>query len=175
MIAADVTARAADRLGIPENAARMLAAWDDLERAGHGIYRFPQLPATERDAYMLAVLWTGTEHACLSHDTAPAVYQACDINPERVHVTVPVARRIRRRGGERALRAPPPGPHAGADRLVGGHSDRDAPHCHRAMPGPGVPTYLLRQALEHGRLTGDVLREEGALLKARLEARVAAS
>ena len=35
----------------------------------------------------------------------------------------------------------------------------------------GVPTYLLRQALEHGRRTGDVLADEAADLETRLEAR----
>jgi hypothetical protein len=46
------------------------------------------------------VLWTGTTAACLSHDTALAAYDVCHINPDRTHVTVPTARRVRRSGGD---------------------------------------------------------------------------
>lgn len=77
-----VTIRDAKDLHIDENAVRMLAARGGLERVGHGVYRFPQLPTAAQDPYMLAVLWTGTDQVCLSHDTALAVYEVCDINPD---------------------------------------------------------------------------------------------
>lgn len=95
-----VTLRNADDLAIDGYAVRMLAARGQLERVAHGVYRFPQFPAGEYDPYMLAVLWTGDAGACLSHDTALASYEVCDINPDRIHVTLPKGRRIRRRGGE---------------------------------------------------------------------------
>lgn len=31
---------------------------------------------------------------------ALAAFEVCDINPDRIHVTVPAARRVRRRGGD---------------------------------------------------------------------------
>lgn len=65
-----VTIRDAKQLGIDENAVWMLAARGGLERAAHGVYRFPQLPVTERDPYMLAVLWTATDRTCLSPATS---------------------------------------------------------------------------------------------------------
>jgi predicted transcriptional regulator of viral defense system len=46
----------------------MLSSRGQLERVAQGVYRFPQLPVTEYDPYMLAVLWTGVPAACLSHD-----------------------------------------------------------------------------------------------------------
>ena len=165
-----VTIREAKALGIGEDAVWMLAARGGLERAAHGVYRFPQLPVTERDPYMLAVLWTGTEQTYLSHDTALAVYQACDINPDRIHLAVAAARRIRRRAGERYevhhqdLSPDQIGwwqgiPAATLPTAIGQCLDS------------GVPSYLLRQALEHGRRTGDVLAAEAAQLEARLETR----
>ena len=165
-----VTMRDAKKLGIDENAVWMLAARGGLERAGHGVYRFPQLPVTERDPYMLAVLWAGTDQTCLSHDTALAAYEACDINPDRIHLTVPTARRIRRRAGElyalhqQDLTAEQVGWWQGIPTTT-------LPTAITQCIDSGVPSYLLRQALEHGRRTGDVLADEAADLEARLEAR----
>ena len=48
---------------------------------------------------MLALMWTGNSRAALGHDTSLAVYQLCDINPNKIHVTVPKGARIRRVGG----------------------------------------------------------------------------
>lgn len=165
-----VTIREAKALGIDENAVWMLAARGGLERAAHGVYRFPQLPVTERDPYMLAVLWAGTDQTCLSHDTALAVYEACDINPDRIHLTVPTARRIRRRGGELyALHHQDLNPEQ-----IGwwqGIPTTTLPTAIGQCLDSGVPSYLLRQALEHGRRTGDVLADEASDLEVRLEAR----
>jgi predicted transcriptional regulator of viral defense system len=165
-----VTMRDAKQLGIDENAVWMLAARGGLEHAAHGVYRFPQLPVTERDPYMLAVLWTGTDEACLSHDTALAVYEACDINPDRIHLTVPTTRRIRRRAGERYevhqqdLNPDQIGWWQGIPTVT-------LPAAIGQCVDSGVPGYLLRQALEHGQRTGDVLPQEVAALAAQLEAR----
>jgi predicted transcriptional regulator of viral defense system len=43
-----------------------------------------------------------SELVCQNHNesTALASYEVCDINPDRIHVTLPKGRRIRRRGGE---------------------------------------------------------------------------
>lgn len=162
-----VTIRGAKELGIDENAVRMIAARGGLERAGHGVYRFPQLPTTAHDPYMLAVLWGG-DQVCLSHDTALAVYEVCDINPDRIHLTVPTARRIRRRGGEL---------------YEVHHQDLTADQVGwwQAIPtvtlptaiaqgiDSGVPAYLLRQALGTGRGTGDITADQAVELTARLE------
>lgn len=90
-----VTQVDASCLGIDRPAVDKLNAQGELERVTRGIYRFPQLPVTAYDRYMLAVLWTGTAAACLSHDTALAAYNVCDIKPDRIHVTIPTARHVR--------------------------------------------------------------------------------
>ena len=165
-----VTVRDALDLGIDRLTVDKLAVRGQIERAAHGVYRFPQLPATEYDPYMLAVLWTGTESACLSHDTALAAYEVSDINPDRVHLTVPKARRIRRRGG---------------DLYVVHHEDlrpeqigwwQQIPTVTLATAitqciASGVPGYLLRQALSAGHDRGALTPAETQTMTGQLEAR----
>ena len=55
----------------------------------------PAIPVTGLDQYMEATLWP-RGGAVLSHDTALDLHELCDVNPAKVHVTVPVAARIRR-------------------------------------------------------------------------------
>lgn len=74
---------------------RLMAHRGLLERVAHGVYRFRLIPATELDQYMEAVLWPRTQ-AVLSHDTALDLHGLCDVNPARIHVTVPAAYRLRR-------------------------------------------------------------------------------
>jgi predicted transcriptional regulator of viral defense system len=96
-----VTSRDARALGIALVELVKLAARDQLERVGHGIYRFPQLPVEQLGTYMLAALWVG---GCgvLSHDTALEIYELCDVNPAKVYLTTP-NRKPRKRGGETYL------------------------------------------------------------------------
>ena len=95
-----VTAKDATDLGLAAMTIQMLVRRGGLEKVAHGVYRFPELPVTEYDSYMLAVLWTGVPEACLSHETALALYDVCDANPTKVHMTVPRDRRVRRSDGE---------------------------------------------------------------------------
>lgn len=84
-----VTAADAHRLGAPVVELGKLAARGKLQRVGYGLYRFPEWPTGSRDYLMEAVLWTRDPDAALSHDTALDVYELCDINPDRIHITVP--------------------------------------------------------------------------------------
>jgi len=83
-----VTTGNARDLGVPAVELAKLAARKKLERVSYGLYRFPELPQTERDDYMRAVLATGVSEAILSHDTALLVHELCDINPNVIHVNV---------------------------------------------------------------------------------------
>ncbi len=74
---------------------RLMHHRGQLDRVGHGLYRFPVVPSTPLDQYMEAVLWARTD-AVLGHETALDLYGLCDINPERIHLTVPAAYRLRR-------------------------------------------------------------------------------
>lgn len=84
-----VSARDVQDLGAPVVELGKLAARGKLQRVGYGLYRFPEWPVGPRDHLMEAVLWTRDREAVLSHDTALDVYALSDINPDRIHVTVP--------------------------------------------------------------------------------------
>ncbi|MDR1450437.1 MAG: type IV toxin-antitoxin system AbiEi family antitoxin domain-containing protein [Propionibacteriaceae bacterium] len=139
---------------VSEASLGMLARRGRLERVARGLYRVPQVPATRFDPYMKAVLWTGFPEACLSHDSALDAWEISDINPDLVHVTVGSGRRIRRRA-------------APAGYAI--HRQDLAPEqvtwwesIPTATPATaiaqcletGVPTYLIRQALERAGRTG---------------------
>ncbi len=64
-----------------------------LERRGHGLYRFLDIPYGDHDAYMEAVLWAGPG-AVLSHDAVLALHELAEANPRTLRVTV--SRRVRR-------------------------------------------------------------------------------
>jgi predicted transcriptional regulator of viral defense system len=66
-----------------------------LEQIDHGLYRMRAIPATALDQLMEATLWPRAL-GVLSHDTALDLHDLCDVNPARVHVTVPRAYRVRR-------------------------------------------------------------------------------
>jgi predicted transcriptional regulator of viral defense system len=66
-----------------------------LERLAHGVYRFPVVPTTALDQYMEAVLWPRIP-TVLSHGTALDLHALCDVNPARIHLTVPAGYRLRR-------------------------------------------------------------------------------
>ncbi|MHB8340489.1 MAG: type IV toxin-antitoxin system AbiEi family antitoxin domain-containing protein [Mycobacteriales bacterium] len=165
-----VTVRQALELGIDRLTVDKLAARGQLERAAHGVYRFPQLPVTEFDAYMLAVLWTGARDACLSHDTALAAYEVSDINPDRIHLTVPKLRRVRRRGGDLYLLH-----HEDlTSERVGWWQQIPAvtlPTAIAQCTVSGVPGYLLRQALAASADRGALTPAETQSLSRQLEAR----
>ncbi len=141
-----------------------------LTRAAHGVYRVPQVQETEFDQYQLAVLWTGAAEACLSHDTALAAWSISDINPDQIHLTVARHRRIRRqRGGQYVVH----------------HDDLDAkqvtwwegirivnvPTTISQCIASGVPTYLIRQALDRAGRTSRLPIDERGRLTNELEAR----
>ena len=96
-----VTVADARALGAAPGELARLHRRGKLERSGHGIYRFAELPVTANDEYMLATLWSNNSATALSHDTALAVYDLCDINPEHIHITVPRGHRVHRVGGEK--------------------------------------------------------------------------
>jgi predicted transcriptional regulator of viral defense system len=165
-----VTLSDARDLGISQAAVTMLARRKQIERVATAVYRFPRFPAGPNAPYMQAVLWTGDPRACLSHDTALAAHQVSDINPDRVHLTVPPKRRIRRSGGD--LYAVH---HEDlADHEIGWWEEIPTvtlPTAIRQCIDSGVPTYLIHQALSSGLGTGRLRADERDSLVARLDGR----
>lgn len=156
--------------GHSPNALRLLVARGALVKVAHGVYRMPVVPSTEYDNLHLAVLWTGVEEAALSHETALSLYELSDVNPDRIHVTVPKRQRIRR---------------SGAQGLQIHHQDLEPPQIGWFEQIPtvkpataiaqcidaGTPTYLLRQALDSARKSGRIATTEDDRLRRRLEGR----
>ena len=95
-----VTATQARALGITDSVLARLAQRGKLERVARGVYRIPYFPADPLSHYREAVFWArashGPEQIALSHETALAVYGISDVNPARIHLTVPMHARLRR-------------------------------------------------------------------------------
>ncbi|MDR0416252.1 MAG: type IV toxin-antitoxin system AbiEi family antitoxin domain-containing protein [Propionibacteriaceae bacterium] len=91
-----VTSDDADKLGLAHTVLGKMASRGRLERISFGLYRFPQWPVSANDSLMEAVLWTRDPAAVLSHDTALDVLDLCDVNPAKIHVTIPRQRPLRR-------------------------------------------------------------------------------
>lgn len=96
-----VTATQARALGIADSVLARLTQRGKLERVARGVYRIPYFPADRLSQYREAVLWArasqGPQQVALSHETALGVYGISDVNPSRVHLTVPKNARLRRR------------------------------------------------------------------------------
>lgn len=93
----------------------MMARRGTVKRVNHGVYRVEAIPPHPRDQYVAAVLWPrgGAEFpiradvraglaphqvvtAVLSHMTALELHDLSDVNPDKIHLTVPSPLRIRR-------------------------------------------------------------------------------
>lgn len=79
---------------------RKMVSRGSLSSAGHGVYRVPSLPYDRFDEYIVARLWA-KGRGVISHDSALVVHELSDINPTRVHLTIPTRYRISRAGGDR--------------------------------------------------------------------------
>jgi predicted transcriptional regulator of viral defense system len=103
----ELTEMAADRQGLvrTEDAAEIgyaagaldtMARRGQLERVGHGVYRVPFVGVGALSAYMAAALWPRGVQGVLTHDTALDLWDVCDINPSKIHITVPRRHRPQR-------------------------------------------------------------------------------
>ncbi|MDR2620174.1 MAG: type IV toxin-antitoxin system AbiEi family antitoxin domain-containing protein [Propionibacteriaceae bacterium] len=165
-----VTSEQAAEEGISRVELVKLASRGRIERATRGVYRIPQVPASSYDNWALAVLWTGAPEACLSHETALAAWDISDINPNEIHICVGRQRRLRRAGGERYI--------VHRHNLVPeqrswfeGIPITDVPTTIDQCIDWGVPTYLIKQALERALKTGLLLIAEAEQLAQKLEVR----
>jgi len=150
-----VTTQQAGDLGASSALLAAMVRRGRLEHPVRGVYRVGQLPVTPYDPHMLAVLWTGFPEASLSHDSALDAWEISDINPNEIHVTVGSRRRI-----ERKI------PHGYVIHRQDLRDDQvtwwesiptvTAATAIRQCLDTGVPTYLIRQAIERSARTGIV-------------------
>ncbi len=94
-----VTTRDASQAGIDPAQLKLLARRGRLERAAHGVYRVLALPRTERDEFALAVAWS-TRKGIISHESALVLHEMSDVNPARIHMTIPVETYPRAKGSD---------------------------------------------------------------------------
>jgi len=90
-----VTTEDAYEHGVNPVQLRLMHHRGTLDRIAYGLYRYPVVPTTDLDQYMEAILWTRTL-AVLCHETALDLHELCDVNPARIHLTVPSGYRVRR-------------------------------------------------------------------------------
>jgi predicted transcriptional regulator of viral defense system len=95
-----LTSKDARAQGIRDSVLVRLAQRGRLERMSRGVYRIGNFPTDRLAQYREAVLWAqashGPENVALSHETALLLYGISDLNPARVHLTVPRSARMRR-------------------------------------------------------------------------------
>ena len=65
-----------------------------------GVYRFTRFPVSQLGHYMAAVLWPQVRRpdvvGVMSHQTALSIHELSDVNPARIHLTLPATVRLRR-------------------------------------------------------------------------------
>lgn len=160
------TAQAADA-NVSKDALAKMAARGVLDRVSWGLYRLTRFPPSALDQYVEATLWPLTVQAVISHESALALYGLSDVNPPKIHVTVPKSFRIRRevpkwlvlhradlREAERQV-------HEGVSVTAPERAIRD---CHAAHLGPA----LVRQAIHDGRRSGYLRAAQAKALESEL-------
>ena len=165
-----VTTSQAEEVGVSRPSLTYLLKNGRLERPRRGIYRVPQILATQFDAMHLALLWASEKTAVLSHDTALDAWDVCDVNPTKIYITVPKQRRINKADG---------------DNIVIYHQDlpKDQITWWEQMPIVKLPltidqcitrkmsSHLIMQAIENGRKRGMLTEPEAASLIRAMEVR----
>jgi predicted transcriptional regulator of viral defense system len=83
-------------VGYAQNTIAQMARRGRLQRVSQGVYRIAFLPTGALGSYMEAALWPVGARGVLSHDTALDLWDVSDVNPSKVHITVPRAHRPQR-------------------------------------------------------------------------------
>ena len=165
-----LTTAQAKELGIDPRTLWAMAKRGRIRRISFGVYQDPGVPDTRWTEYMRAALWPQGVTGVLSHATALALMELSDVNPSRIHMTLPLGHRVRRR-------QPPPvlvlhwadlpdedvGSIEGVPVTKAARALRD---CARAHLGPA----LLRQAIDDGLVHGWLSRKEAESLRRDLAA-----
>lgn len=120
---------------------------------------------------MLATIWPA-DRGVLSHDTALELHELCDINPDKIHITLPVSHqyRPRRKGGDlyvvhhATLQADEVTWHEGI-RIV-----TPVVSIQQAIAGT-VPLHLIKQAMETASDLGKVRKKQLRQLEEQLKKR----
>ncbi len=161
-----VTTRDARDIGVDPVQLRILAGRGRLERVGRGVYRVSVLPRGEHDDLAAAVAWT-LGRGAISHESALALHALADVNPSRIHLTVPRDNHPRAAGAQlyRLHRRDLP---ATDITSVGGILVTKVARTIKDCSGAGTDPYQLRTAIERAEAEGTLRRGSAAELKAAL-------
>ena len=91
-----VTTAQAEASGVHPVLLVQLARRGRLQRVSRGVYRVVEFPAQPLEQYMQATLWPHGRRGVLSHETALGLYEISDVDPPKVHITLPPDFRIQR-------------------------------------------------------------------------------
>ena len=73
----------------------------DIERVSRGVYRLTRYPVSPVGQYMEASLWPQVRRpdvrGTISHESALALYNISNVNPGKLHITLPPEMRVRRK------------------------------------------------------------------------------
>lgn len=162
------TSAQARELGVDPRTIWAMADRGRLRRRSFGVYQDLGAPETRWTPYQAAVLWPQGVSAVLSHETALSLMDLSDVNPSRIHLTVPSGHRVRRREVPHAitlhradLQEEDIGSIEGVPVTKAARAIRD---CARTHIGPA----LLRQAIEDGVRTGWLSRADAEVLRREL-------
>lgn len=154
-----VTTADAEALGLDPHRLFEMARRGQLEHPTTAVYRVPLIPATPLDPYMQATLWPRNADAVISHASALGLYELGDVNPAKIHITVPQAHRPRREIPalyvlhREDLEPEDLTAYEGIPIVTAARAIRQA---HEAHLGPA----LIRAAIEDGRQRGLLKRDE---------------
>jgi len=162
-----VTQDDAHMIGIPAQRLVVLHHRGLLERRRQGLYRVVALPVTPLDSYMEATLWPVGVRGVLSHETALELHGLSDVNPAKIHISVPKEHRTRRTvPAQYVLHRQDLDPadvtaHEGVPIVTAARAIRDA---HAEHLGPA----LIRQAIDDGERLGKLTGRLAAELRTEL-------
>lgn len=92
-----ITAEDARSLDVDPVRLRQMLRRGVVTRVSRGVYRFALAPKHRLDQYAAATFWPRGTRGVLSHETALDLHDLCDVNPDRIDITVPRLHRVRSR------------------------------------------------------------------------------
>jgi predicted transcriptional regulator of viral defense system len=163
-----LTAAQATPAGIERAALSRMVNTGQLTRVSQGVYRLVHFPTSRFDQYIEATLWPIGVQATLSHETALDLYELSDVNPARIHVSIPKRHRIRREVPKTYVihrQDLSPNEVTVFEGIPITTPRRTILDCHQSHLGPA----LLRQAIANGRARGVLTQSEAAELESNFD------
>ncbi len=143
----------------------------DIERVSRGVYRLTRYPISPFGQYMEASLWPQVRRpdvrGTISYESALALYNLSDVNPSKVHITLPHEMRIRRKPpAQLVIHYAHLDP--GEIQIVDGIPVTTAERTIRDVHSSHLGSALVRQSVEDARRSGYLSRDRAKQLEREL-------